>query len=147
MVEIHIHPMVKVRRDQVIFGRRLRAGETIQEGDVYDSTTGKWEKAPCPGLVIAGGCTTYWVRPESSGEERKKIVIVVEAVTNRVVRIIEGQDHAALRFEEKVREIFAEFSYPHYDIIMARARTASELHQACFTVIGWEDVAPEVIDE
>lgn len=61
MAEKHVHPM---NPDQVVFGRRLNAGEVIQPEDVYDSTSGRWEKAPCPGVVLQVGCTTYWVRRE-----------------------------------------------------------------------------------
>jgi len=61
MVEIHYHPKNK---GEVVIGRRLVSGERIKAGDVYDSSCGKWEKAPCPGLVIQAGSTTYWVRKE-----------------------------------------------------------------------------------
>ena len=61
MLEQHIHPM---NPSQVVFGGRLQAGETIQAGDVYDSTSGKWEKAPCLGVVLQEDCNIYWVRKE-----------------------------------------------------------------------------------
>lgn len=46
-----------------VFGERLKPGDTIAPDDVYDSTNGKWEKAPYPGLVLQKGTTTIWVRP------------------------------------------------------------------------------------
>jgi len=61
-VEAYRHPR---NQFEVVIGIRLRAGDTIQEDDVYDSTSGRWEKAPCPGLVLQEGCKTYWVRPEA----------------------------------------------------------------------------------
>lgn len=60
MVEIHRHPVWPYR---VVYGEKLRAGDTIQSDDVYDSTSGNWEKAPCPGVILQEGCNTYWVRP------------------------------------------------------------------------------------
>lgn len=63
MAEQHTHPM---NPSQIVFGRRLHAGETIQVGDVYDSTSGKWEKALCSGSILRKGCATYWVRKETS---------------------------------------------------------------------------------
>jgi hypothetical protein len=66
MSEMHIHPQP---RSAVIFGRRLSVGEIIQEGDVYDSTTGKWEECPsCVGQTINKSCTGYWVRPEKPAQ-------------------------------------------------------------------------------
>ncbi len=62
VAEKHIHPMYP---NQVVFGERLKAGATVQPDDVYDSTSGKWEKAPCPGVVLQESCETYWVRPDA----------------------------------------------------------------------------------
>ncbi len=59
----------KVPADQVsethvkVFGYRLEVGDTIQPDDVYDSTSGKWERAPCPGLKLGEGALAVWVRP------------------------------------------------------------------------------------
>lgn len=60
--EIHKHPLWP---HQIIEGRKLNAGETIKANDRYDSTSGKWEKSPCPGLILQEGCKTIWVRPPS----------------------------------------------------------------------------------
>lgn len=49
-------------------GRRLQPGETIHEDDVYASSSGRWEKAPCSGLVLQEGCDTYWVRSAFTDE-------------------------------------------------------------------------------
>lgn len=61
MAEFHYHPM---KQNRGVYGKRLKAGAIIQPDDVYDSTSGKWEKAPCPGVVLQEGCQTYWVRKE-----------------------------------------------------------------------------------
>lgn len=58
-MEQHVHPQ---NPDAVVVGRRLQAGEEIQADDVYASESEKWEKSPCPGLVLQKDCTTYWVR-------------------------------------------------------------------------------------
>jgi len=47
---------------ETIYGRRLEPGEEIQEGDVYDSSSGTWQRSPCPGMTVQEGCTTIWVR-------------------------------------------------------------------------------------
>lgn len=57
MAKWHTHPLDS---SQVVYGERLNAGTIIQSDDVYDSTSGKWEKAPCPGVVLGEGCQTYW---------------------------------------------------------------------------------------
>lgn len=46
-----------------VYGIILGAGDVIQPGDVYESTSGRWEKAPCPGCAIQEGCQVRWVRP------------------------------------------------------------------------------------
>lgn len=48
------------------YGHELEAGDVLEEGDVYDSTSGQWSKCPCPGLTLAAGITTKWVRPVMS---------------------------------------------------------------------------------
>ena len=62
MDEFQVH---RTARHDVVFGRRLVPGDVIQKDDVYESTTGKWEKAPCPGVVLEAGVETVWVRPEA----------------------------------------------------------------------------------
>lgn len=64
MSEYHIHPITRIR----VYGTRLVVGDSITEGDVYASTTGKWEKA-LPvlfGRKLQKYCRAYWVRPERS---------------------------------------------------------------------------------
>lgn len=62
MGESHAHP---TNPSEVVYGERLRVGDVIQPEDVYDSTSGKWEKAPCPGAVLQKGFAAYWVRKET----------------------------------------------------------------------------------
>ena len=50
-------------RSHVVFGHRLEAGDVIQPDDVYDSTSGKWEKPPISGIPLGEGNATVWVRP------------------------------------------------------------------------------------
>jgi len=59
MPKFHIHPM---NPSQVVYGEQLNAGDVIGKDDVCDSTSGRWEKAPCAGLVLQSGCQTFWVR-------------------------------------------------------------------------------------
>lgn len=63
ILDLHGHPLDLSR---VIYGRRLNPGEMIKPGDVYDSTSGKWEKAPCPGMAVPEGFHVVWVRPEQT---------------------------------------------------------------------------------
>jgi hypothetical protein len=63
MLEHHKHPF-----PIQVYGTRLVAGDKIREGDVFASTTGKWERA-LPhqiGLILREGTYTYWVRPDYS---------------------------------------------------------------------------------
>lgn len=46
-----------------IIGRRVQPGEALEETDVYDSMTGKWESCACPGLTLALSAPATWVRP------------------------------------------------------------------------------------
>lgn len=62
MAMLHAHPG---NTSQTVCGEQLRAGALIQPNDVYASATGKWEKAPCPGIVLNEGSQVYWVRPEA----------------------------------------------------------------------------------
>lgn len=55
---VHEHP----RSGERIPGRRLQPGEKVYAQDHYDSSSGKWENVPCPGLVIEEGATAYFVR-------------------------------------------------------------------------------------
>jgi hypothetical protein len=43
MNKAHLHPLEVA---ETVFGRVLQVGETLQKGDIYDSTTGKWEPIP-----------------------------------------------------------------------------------------------------
>lgn len=51
------------RSDLAVFGELLKPGDTIAADDMYDSSNGKWESAPCPGLVLQKGTAAIWVRP------------------------------------------------------------------------------------
>ena len=48
---------------EIVWGIRLSPGDVLEETDMYDSTTGKWAKCPCPGLVVPKDTKTIWVRP------------------------------------------------------------------------------------
>lgn len=55
----HTHPH---NITQQIFGHQLEAGDLLEQGDVYDSSNGYWERCPCPGLTLQGGIATVWIR-------------------------------------------------------------------------------------
>lgn len=46
-----------------VYGEIIKPGDTIQPDDLYDSTNGKWEKAPCSGVRLGEGTSAVWVRP------------------------------------------------------------------------------------
>ena len=50
------------RSEAVVSGERLAVGTELQEGDVYDSLSGKWAECPCVGLKISM-TDVVWVRP------------------------------------------------------------------------------------
>jgi hypothetical protein len=54
----------------VVYGYLLEEGDTLEATDVYDSSNGKWENCPCPGLIIGKGLSTKWIRPYKFGEDR-----------------------------------------------------------------------------
>ena len=56
----HIHPR---NADAIIWGRKLRSGETLNLGDKHDGAL-DWEDCPCPGLPVLTFSNKYWVRPE-----------------------------------------------------------------------------------
>jgi hypothetical protein len=74
---VHEHP----RSGERIPGRRLQPGEKIHEDDRYDSSSGRWERASCPGLVIGEGCATYWVRSSATDNALDKKVEESSPVT------------------------------------------------------------------
>ncbi len=57
-----MHTYVHPRSQAPIIGMRLAAGAVLQQGDVYDSTTGTWEACTSPGVAL-GKTETIWVRP------------------------------------------------------------------------------------
>ena len=68
MAEFYNHPMPFIPQ---VYGTRLVAGDTIEEGDVYACpTTGKWEKATRPmiGHILTVEAVSFWVRPRRFDE-------------------------------------------------------------------------------
>ena len=53
--------------NRTAFGRQLEAGDVLEPDDLYESTSGSWERCPCPGLTLSGPITIasapIWVRP------------------------------------------------------------------------------------
>ncbi len=49
-----------------VVGYELETGDILQQNDVYNSSSGKWEKCPCPGLMIQieRDSSVIWVRPD-----------------------------------------------------------------------------------
>ena len=56
----YVHPR---NAEQTVFGRRLETDEILQDGDVYDSTSGTWEPVPNVGCSIHGGHGATFIRP------------------------------------------------------------------------------------
>jgi len=46
---------------QVVRGVRVRVGKFLRKDDVFESSTGNWEKCPCPGTRLVSTHVT-WVR-------------------------------------------------------------------------------------
>ncbi len=64
-IEMHEHPNKGEPRMgcyTIVYGRRLEAGDLLEPGDKYASSSGYWEECTCPGLVLGAG-TVPWVRP------------------------------------------------------------------------------------
>lgn len=66
----HEHSM---NRGQLVYGYRLGGGDVIEATDVYSSSNGKWEAAPCPGVKLSEGMElsdiAVWVRPVTDEKE------------------------------------------------------------------------------
>ncbi len=45
-----------------IFGMRLAPGAILRNYDLYLSTTGRWDRCPCPGVVLEN-TEVIWIRP------------------------------------------------------------------------------------
>jgi len=48
--------------ENVVFGAKLSVGDVLKETDVYASADGKWQRCPCPGITLAEGVPTVFVR-------------------------------------------------------------------------------------
>lgn len=59
IVESHRHPV----SGQIIRGVRLKLGDKTQASDVYDSTSGRWEKVPIAGVILTEDTGAILVRP------------------------------------------------------------------------------------
>ena len=46
-----------------LYGYLLTTGDILKDTDMYDSSNGKWESCPCPGLVLQEGISVRWIRP------------------------------------------------------------------------------------
>ncbi|KKS38969.1 MAG: hypothetical protein UV01_C0001G0045 [Parcubacteria group bacterium GW2011_GWA2_42_14] len=56
----HFHPETGLE----VFGTLIEKGTRLEKDDVYDSTSGKWEKCPCPGAVLqTSEPNVIWIRP------------------------------------------------------------------------------------
>ena len=62
MNEQRQHPL---NATETVSGRRIQPGGTLKRGDVYDSTTGKWEAVPegLVGNVVEKGHGAILIRP------------------------------------------------------------------------------------
>lgn len=69
--EWHLNPWGLGKPDARIFGSQLIPGDIIETTDVYNSTSGTWEIAPCPGCTLSEGVSTTWVRPCTPIEEEQ----------------------------------------------------------------------------
>lgn len=65
-METHVHPVSKTPIDAV----RIGPGATLREGDMYDSSSGKWEQQRLiAGCKLEAGCETIWLRPQDISAE------------------------------------------------------------------------------
>lgn len=61
-VKVHIHP----KSGQELLGEQLIPGETIRDGDLYDATSGRWDRCPFVGNTVEEGSAAIIIRPASS---------------------------------------------------------------------------------
>lgn len=79
----HHHPR---NRLQVVFGRRLKPGETIAHGDVYSASSGFWKPALCYGHKVRADLTWVWVRPSQEQADTAAQPDTAMAVIERALR-------------------------------------------------------------
>ena len=60
--EPEVHHNLHATPLNAVVGFRLQSGDMLEPNDVYNSTTGKWERCPHPGIIL-GETETVWVRP------------------------------------------------------------------------------------
>lgn len=53
------------RTNAMVFGQVLGEGEILKEDDVYESSSGRWERCTCPGVALGTRTEAHplWVRP------------------------------------------------------------------------------------
>jgi len=63
----------------VIEGRVLAVGETVQQGDVYSSSTSHWDPAPMIGIKVREKSLVVYVRPASEEQKAQPVHQSTEA--------------------------------------------------------------------
>ena len=59
MAQLYTHPR---NPHSHIWGIMLKEGDTLQDGDYYAASNGKWEPVTCVGIVLQKDCGKQWVR-------------------------------------------------------------------------------------
>jgi hypothetical protein len=80
MSGLYSHPKDATAR---VSGRPLLSREKTQQGDVYSSSSGKWEPVPHIGVPIPEGNRLIYIRPAENEEPLAR-------VTSLVMSILEG---------------------------------------------------------
>ena len=60
---------------------RLATGTELREGDLYLSSSGRFESCPVPGLEIQPGCRTLWFRPTATFSDESEVLLRYLAAT------------------------------------------------------------------
>jgi len=53
-----------------VYGTRLAPGTVLEPNDLYDSTTGIWDKCMCVGTKVPDRDDVVWVRPRVARDTR-----------------------------------------------------------------------------
>lgn len=62
-----------------LLGMLLVAGAQLRSSDHYDSTSGKWEPCPTPGVVLSENASAIWVRPNELTDDERRLLMALSS--------------------------------------------------------------------
>ncbi|HEY4482835.1 MAG TPA: hypothetical protein VI953_01545 [Candidatus Paceibacterota bacterium] len=91
LMKLHMHPGSSAS----VSGFRLRSGDEILPGDVYNATNGEWRgDASLAGLVLGERTEAIWIRPSKLGLDPLEVLetMLTHAITGLGNVVLMGQE-------------------------------------------------------